>query len=357
MYMDQKSLDTVRYIRLAANRYDGDLTAAGFNDHAGPTRQTACRRLDCGWNDAKALAGLGATRVIGASAEELRADVERVGDELGKKPSYAEYNEHGRFSSGPIRRRLGDGSWNDGLEAIGVVPQWEQGVPEERLECDLRGLGIALGRAPSITEHTKMGRYSTNRVMNSVGDGKWSTACSRAGFDPNVATDEHVEDGLADVEEVARLYEDGWTTPELAEKYNCNPNSVSWRLKEHGVDMRGPGYRSVHCDLLNTWVDSKTERDFARGLDDAGLLEGAEYHPDAIENASGRWEPDFEVNGWLVECKQGTWGGVYAQRDVMAECESPILVYGLDRDVAALPHDRAIRRVPGSVPDLVRVLE
>jgi len=238
-----------------------------------------------------------------------------------------------------------------------MVPQWEQDVSEERLECDLRGLGMALGRTPSYTEYTGLGRYSKDVLIERLGDGSWREACRNADLEPNDNPRAHVEDGLADVEEVARLYEDGWTTPELAEKYNCNPNSVSWRLKEHGVDMRGPGYRSVHCDLLDTWVDSKTELDFAHGLDDACMLEETEYHPDAIENDEGRWEPDFRVNGWLVECKQGTWGGVYAQVGVMAECDEPILVYGLDRDIRALPHDRAITRVPGGVPDLVRVLE
>jgi len=41
-----------------------------------------------------------------------------------------------------------------------------------------------------------------------------------------------------DLDEAIRLYESGWTTGEIAKKYNMSDNSVSRRLKEAGVKMR-----------------------------------------------------------------------------------------------------------------------
>jgi len=350
--MDEKQLDTVRYIRLADNRCEGDLTAPKFEDYPGPTVKTAGRRLDCTWNEAKEAAGVGINRVVGAGRGEIREDVERVAEELGKKPSYEDYNEYGRHSTGPIRRRFGDGSWNDGLEELGFVPQWEQDVEAREMERDLLGLATALDRTPSSNEYGEMGRYATNVVIVELGDGSWNDACRAVELDPNDHPQEHVDDELADVERVAELYESGMTTQELATKYNCNPESVSWRLKQEGYEVRGPGYNSVYCDILDTWVDSKTERDFVRALSGDDLLDVSEYHPEPIYHGGSRWEPDFIVNGWLVECKQGTWGGTYDQADIMAACDEKILVYGLEEDIEALPHDESIVRRPGEVPDL-----
>ena len=40
------------------------------------------------------------------------------------------------------------------------------------------------------------------------------------------------------IEEATALYESGWTTKQLAERYHISDNAVSRRLKKAGVKMR-----------------------------------------------------------------------------------------------------------------------
>ncbi|MBP2320524.1 DNA-binding transcriptional regulator LsrR (DeoR family) [Kibdelosporangium banguiense] len=41
------------------------------------------------------------------------------------------------------------------------------------------------------------------------------------------------------VDEATQLYEDGWSTAQIAERMNTNHRTVQRRLSEHGVTMRG----------------------------------------------------------------------------------------------------------------------
>jgi len=349
--MDQQALDAIRHIRLAANRCDGDLTVAKFNEHAGPTRQAVCRHLDSTWNEAKRLAGLDLIREVGADEEALCRDLRRVADIVGETPTYEQYNEYGEYSTGPIRHRLGNGVWNDGLRTCGLEPRKRYDLSAEEARDEVLRVADIVGRTPSMNDIRAHSDHMEITIIRKLDVNTWAEACVKVGLDPNRYTQEHVADEIANTEEIARLYENGMTTQELATKYNCNPNSISYHLKNYGIELREPGMRSVFCDLLGIWVGSKTERDFVLGLNNAGLLEDAEYHPEHVETDDGRWEPDFRVGEWLVECKPGTWGE-YSQADIMIACDDPILVYGLERDINALPHDDSIVRVPGEVPDL-----
>lgn len=58
---------------------------------------------------------------------DLLGDLRGVADRLGRTPSAAEYQEHGRFSRGTIRNRFG--SWNNGLREAGLEPRYKRAKP------------------------------------------------------------------------------------------------------------------------------------------------------------------------------------------------------------------------------------
>lgn len=53
--------------------------------------------------------------------DRLIADLNRVAEELGKSPSFNEYNEHGSYTGGTYKNRFG--SWNEAKEAAGLETQ------------------------------------------------------------------------------------------------------------------------------------------------------------------------------------------------------------------------------------------
>jgi hypothetical protein len=287
--------------------------------------------------------------------KDVCADLRRVRDELGRTPTYTEYNELGEFSTGPVVR-MGDGKWNDGLRECGLKPHKRYDLTAEEAREELLSIASEVNGTPSTNVFNEKSNHRHVTIMSKLGVNSWRDACDEVGLEPFDDPHSHVDDAISDTEELVRLYKrEELTTQELAAKYNCTPHAVSWRLEEAGVEVRPPGYRAVYCDLLDRYVGSRTEHDFVTGLNEAGLLDEAVYHPEAVRLDERRWEPDFQVGNWLVECKQGTWGGEYSQAPVMRNCERSILVYGLERDIEALPHDKSIVRIPGEVPDLSRI--
>lgn len=61
------------------------------------------------------------------------------------------------------------------------------------------------------------------------------------------------------LDEAIRLYESGWTTKQIAEKYDMSDNAVSRRLKAAGVKMRTRwDYGEIVKEKLNVVEKTKT---------------------------------------------------------------------------------------------------
>src|ERR1051325_1844907 len=96
-----------------------------------------------------------------AATEELRRDILRVAQLLGRPPARFEYAEHGNFDAETIRRRSGQKTWENALAAISGLPveqikssQARGGcyrTTEEWL-CRLQDLSVRLRHAPTTEE-------------------------------------------------------------------------------------------------------------------------------------------------------------------------------------------------------------
>lgn len=114
----------------------------------------------------------------------LRADLRRVVDEQEGTPTMAEYNNRGEFTAETVANRLGSGTWAEALATVGHEADPSPGtIPEAALREDLHRVIDELGRAPSYGEYDACGTYSAATVARRLGDGSWTDAICGGGDD------------------------------------------------------------------------------------------------------------------------------------------------------------------------------
>lgn len=138
----------------------------------------------------------------------MRADVERVADELGDRPTKDEYDQHGVHSATTVAERFGDGSWLDALDALGFEATDRRGqqrvIPTDEWRADVERVADDLGRAPTYDEYAERGGHATQTVATRFGDGSWLDALDELGHEKRGDANS-IEDGAlgADVRRVA----------------------------------------------------------------------------------------------------------------------------------------------------------
>lgn len=183
-------------------------------------------------------------------------------------------------------------------------------------------------------------------------------ALNRAGIETRPSFSEEADSRLRDPDWLRQRYaDDGAGIEELVEELSASDTSVLAALDRAGIETRPRGPHAVYCEALDCDVASRAELQFVRGLINADLLDNARYQPGSISTEAGRWEPDFAIGGWLVECKHGDitgrmGGEPYRQAAKIEHVDAPVLLYGLTSDARGLPYDIFVEYRPGETPDL-----
>jgi hypothetical protein len=117
------------------------------------------------------------------SRDELIAEIQKVGQIVGRAPKTREMTEHGSYSLDPYYYEFD--SFNDALEAAGYASRQEHPnkIPREELLTDLQRVGEEVGRAPYKSDINEYGKYSAATYTKRFGS--WNDAVAEAGFDPN----------------------------------------------------------------------------------------------------------------------------------------------------------------------------
>ncbi|WP_198665720.1 homing endonuclease associated repeat-containing protein [Haloprofundus halophilus] len=132
------------------------------------------------WSDVKEAAGLESERRTSRriSREELRDELVRLAEELGKPPTQEEMNELGSFSQRPYYRVFD--SWSSALRAVGFEPNHQNGYEVSTLVAELQTLADGLGYPPTVEQMDEHGRFSAQPYLTTFGS--WSAAWDAAGL-------------------------------------------------------------------------------------------------------------------------------------------------------------------------------
>ncbi|SFK67562.1 HNH endonuclease [Halogranum rubrum] len=137
------------------------------------------------WGDAKDAAGLDRRRRTNRrlSRVDLVDAMCELAQELGKTPTQTEMADYGRYSQRPYYREWD--SWNEAVQAAGLDPEHDRGTPKDALLGELERLVDELGRTPTFAEMNERGRYSVFPYLRAFGT--WNDALRAAGLSINKA--------------------------------------------------------------------------------------------------------------------------------------------------------------------------
>ncbi|MFC6863408.1 homing endonuclease associated repeat-containing protein [Halomicroarcula sp. GCM10025817] len=120
--------------------------------------------------------------------EALIEDYQQVSDELDSRPTLAEYNEYGSYSSTPIYRRFE--SFEELKRAAGFETG-EEKISDETLLDDLRRVADKIGRSPPVMVYDEHGKHNSKTLKNRFGS--WNSVLQSAELDPT-SHSEHWKD-------------------------------------------------------------------------------------------------------------------------------------------------------------------
>lgn len=146
-------------------------------DEEGPVSSQVYLSEFNSWNEALEAAGFEPHHPDALSRDDLRAELERLADELDRTPRKRDMSERGKYSPDPYWQKFG--SWNTALRSIGASPNQPDPLSREEARRDLLALYERLGRPPTTTDMRKHGSWSEvpfRRIFSS-----WEAALQAAG--------------------------------------------------------------------------------------------------------------------------------------------------------------------------------
>jgi len=118
------------------------------------------------------------------SEADLRAELQRVADEIGEPPTVRQFDELGAYSEGTVRDRFG--SWSDALAAAGLdTAGSKRPVPKAELLEELRELAAELGHPPTGQQMNAQGPRWASVYQRRFGS--WNDALGEAGLEPRTS--------------------------------------------------------------------------------------------------------------------------------------------------------------------------
>lgn len=132
------------------------------------------------WNAALQAAGLTPPSKRNVLKSALIDELQRLYQRFERPPIAGEMNAHGAYTCSTFQNKFG--SWNDALRQAGFEPHREAGVTRQNLRDEIHRLVEELGRVPTVTEIKSQGTYS-HRCYYDLFEG-WEAAVRAAGYEP-----------------------------------------------------------------------------------------------------------------------------------------------------------------------------
>lgn len=146
-------------------RSDGDYCVSTYQNHFGS------------WSAALEAAGFESSSPLKISRQELLTALQDLGSVLEDPPTVAEMAEQGRYSPHTYRQEFG--SWKEALEAAGFESREPPAkLSETELLAEIRRLAETLGKRPTVREMNAEGAHASTTYQNRFGS--WSEAVDLA---------------------------------------------------------------------------------------------------------------------------------------------------------------------------------
>ena len=195
-YSDDELLAEIRRL---ADEYGRPPTLQEIEDAADPTRTVYFNHFGS-WQAAVEEAGFEPrSPQEEISNDDLIAELQRLEEELGRTPSIHEMNGDGKYWGSTYKNHFE--SWDAAVEAAGFEPT-EAGhkIGRERLLTELNRLGDELGKRPTFREMEADGEYDPTTYIREFGS--WTAALEVAGFEePTGVTPDSLVEHLQELAE------------------------------------------------------------------------------------------------------------------------------------------------------------
>jgi len=111
--------------------------------------------------------------------QDLIVEFNRLAEELGKRPTLSEFNEHGEYSQTPVYKEF------ESFEALKDAAGFETGeqkIDDETLLDDLRRVAGVIGRTPPVMIYDEHGNHNSKTLKKRFGN--WNEVQKAAGLEP-----------------------------------------------------------------------------------------------------------------------------------------------------------------------------
>ncbi|RKS75783.1 hypothetical protein BDK61_4299 [Haloarcula quadrata] len=229
------------------------------------------------------------------SDDELLDEIRKLASELGHPPSLAEFREQGRHSASTYYSRFG--SWNEAIEQAGYDPnESDSKVSEADLLEELQRLADDLNKKPTALDMNKHGRYWRSTYKNEFGS--WNNALEAAGFESeNVGATITADELIEEINRLATEIGGTPRFKHMEDLGNYDPTTYSqhfgsWNeaLDEAGFEPENRGSKITEKELLDEITRLKNklgDPPSARQMDEIGKYASATYqrHFESWSNA------------------------------------------------------------------------
>ena len=259
-------------------------TTAEYNQHGIASAATVDRRFES-WSDA--LRSLGYEPQGTYTDEELKDDLQRVIDKLGRTPTVEEYNHHGIASYKTIDKRFE--SWADALGSLGYETHGPTEYTDEELIEDLQRVIDELGRAPTTAEYNQHGIASARTIDNHLG---WVDALRSLGYETQGATPYTDEELIEDLQRVIDELGRPPTTEEYDQYGVASDTTIKARFEGFNPVIKSLGYQPH-----GTFTDEEIKQGLQRIIDKLGRPPTAREYD--------QYSHDEEACAWTIANRLG----------------------------------------------------
>jgi hypothetical protein len=283
-----------------ANKLERTPELRDMNEHGAHSSKTYQKKFGS-WNEAIEEAGFETNKEGSIAKSDLRDELERLADQLGRTPTSRDMAEDGKYATSNYSRKFG--SWNDAVREVGLEPTRDRDVPREELIDEIQRLAEELGGPPTVAEMKEHGDYGVKTCSNEFGT--WNEALKTAGVGTNREKDVAQSDLLAEIHRLNENVEGGLIASHMRKMGKFSVGTYgrkfgSWNdaLRKAGVEL------SNRTDIPKSELLAELERlneELGRTPTVEDMWEEGRFGSATYETAFGSWndalrEANLDVN-------------------------------------------------------------